>query len=79
MNCLYRVGKKRGYRLMTIILSILNRFKNFSLEDSLVNLKLNVYYLITDIIKRINLIMCKKRKKYPRVSPVAITFTRALA
>ena len=53
---------------MTIILPILNRFKNFLLEDSLVNLKLNVYYLIM-----------YKKKKYPRVSPVPITFTRALA
>jgi len=25
----YRVGQKRGHRLMTIILSILNRFKTF--------------------------------------------------
>jgi len=29
--------KKRGHRLMTIILSNLNRFKNFLLQDSLVN------------------------------------------
>jgi len=39
----YRVGKKRGHRLMAIILSILNRFKIFSLEDSLANLQLNEY------------------------------------
>ena len=33
--------QKRGHRLVTIILSVLNRFKNFfSLEDSLVNLQL---------------------------------------
>ena len=37
-------AKKQGHRRMTIILSILNRFKNFfSLEDSLVNLQLNLY------------------------------------
>jgi len=37
-------AKKRGHRLVTIILSILNRFKNFfSLENSLVNLQLNAY------------------------------------
>jgi len=36
--------KKRGHRRMTIILSILNRFKNFfSLKDSLVNLQLRGY------------------------------------
>jgi len=35
--------KKRGHILMTIILSNLNRFKMFSLEDSLVNLQLNGY------------------------------------
>jgi len=28
----YRVGQKRGHRLMTIILSIVNRFKNFFTE-----------------------------------------------
>jgi len=39
----YRVCKKRGHRLMTIILSILNRFKIFSLEDSLANLQLHEY------------------------------------
>jgi len=39
-----RWAKKRGHRLVTTILSILNRFKNFfSLEDSLVNLQLNGY------------------------------------
>ena len=32
-----------GDRLMTIILSHLNRFTIFSLKDSLVNLQLNVY------------------------------------
>ena len=39
---IYRVDQKnRGHRLMTMILSFLNRFKNFfSLEDSLVNLQL---------------------------------------
>ena len=37
-------AKTRGHRLMTIILSILNRFKTFfSLEDSLVNLQLIGY------------------------------------
>jgi len=37
-------AKKRGHRLMTIILSNLNRFtKFFSLEDSLVNFQLNGY------------------------------------
>jgi len=36
--------KKRGHRLMTIILSNLNRFNFFSLEDFLVNLQLNGYY-----------------------------------
>jgi len=36
--------RKRDHRLMTIILSILNRFKIFfSLEDSSVNLQLNGY------------------------------------
>jgi len=36
--------KNRVHRLMTIILSNLNRFtKYFSLKDSLVNLQLNVY------------------------------------
>jgi len=35
--------KKRGHRLMTIILSNLNRFKNFLLQDSLVNSQLNGY------------------------------------
>ena len=35
--------RKRGHRLMTTILSILNRFKKKSLEDSLVNLQLNGY------------------------------------
>jgi len=35
--------KKRGRRLMTILLSNLNRFKVFSLEDSVVNLQLNGY------------------------------------
>ena len=40
----YRVGQKGGHKLMTIILSNLNRFKNcFSLEDSSVNLQLNAY------------------------------------
>jgi len=39
----YRVGHKRGHRLMTIILSVLNRFKFFLLEDSLVNLQWNGY------------------------------------
>jgi len=39
-----RWAKKRGHRLVTTILSILNRFKNFfSLEDFLVNLQLNGY------------------------------------
>ena len=39
-----RWAKKRGHRLVTIILSILNRFKIFfSLEDALVNLQLNGY------------------------------------
>jgi len=38
-----RWAKKRGHRLMTIILSILNRFKIFSLEDSLANLQLHEY------------------------------------
>jgi len=43
----YRVGQKRGHRLMTIILSNLNRYtKTFSLKDSLVNLQLNAYYKI---------------------------------
>jgi len=38
---IYRTGQKRGHGLMTIILSVPNRFKNFfSLEDSLVNLQL---------------------------------------
>ena len=49
MSALYRVRrKKRGHRLMTIILSNLNRFKKNSLEDSLVNLQLNEYqnYLV---------------------------------
>jgi len=37
-------AKKRGHRLMTVILPILDRFKNFfSLEDFLVNLQLNGY------------------------------------
>jgi len=36
-------AKKRDYRLMTIILSNLHRFKKKSLEDSLVNLQLNGY------------------------------------
>jgi len=40
---IYRVGQKRGHRLMTLILSILNRLKNISPEDSLVNLQLNRY------------------------------------
>jgi len=35
------LAKKRGHRLMTIILSDLNRFKKNSLEDSLVNLQIN--------------------------------------
>jgi len=35
---IYRVAKKWGHRLTTIILSNLNRFKNCSLEDFLVNL-----------------------------------------
>jgi len=40
----YRMGQKtRGHRLMTILLSNLNRFQFFSLEDSLVNLQLNGY------------------------------------
>jgi len=40
----YRVGQKtRGHRLMTILLSNLNRLQFFSLEDSLVNLQLNGY------------------------------------
>ena len=34
-------AKKQGHRLVTIILSILNRFKNFLLEGSLLNLQLN--------------------------------------
>jgi len=33
----YRVGQNVGHRLMAIILSNLNRFNFFSLEDSLVN------------------------------------------
>jgi len=37
------LAKIRGHRLMTIILSILNRFKKMSVEDSLVNLQLNGY------------------------------------
>jgi len=36
-------AKKRGHRLMTILLLNLNRLKNFSLGDSLVNLHLNGY------------------------------------
>ena len=37
-------GKKRGHRVMTVILSNLNRFTEFfPLEDSLVNLQLNGY------------------------------------
>jgi len=37
-------SKKRGHKLMTIILSIRNKFKNFfSLKDSLVNLQSNGY------------------------------------
>jgi len=42
---IYRVGqKKRGHGLMTIILSVPNRFKNFfSLKDSLVILQLKRY------------------------------------
>ena len=39
----YRVAKKRGHRLMVIILSILNRSKKLSLEDSWVNLQVNGY------------------------------------
>jgi len=35
---IYRVAKKWGHGLTTIILSNLNRFKNCSLEDFLVNL-----------------------------------------
>jgi len=35
--------KKWSQRLMTIILSNLNRFKHFSLEDFLANLQLNGY------------------------------------
>jgi len=35
--------KKRGHRLITIILSILNRFKKFFTVDSAANLQLNVY------------------------------------
>jgi len=35
--------RKRGHRLMTIILSNLNRLKKISLSDSLVNLQLNGY------------------------------------
>ena len=39
----YRVGQKKlGHRLMTIILSNLDRFKK-SLEDSSVNFQLNDY------------------------------------
>jgi len=39
---IYRVGQETGPQTMTIILSILNRFKKlFSLEDSFVNLQLN--------------------------------------
>jgi len=42
MHC--RVGdKNRRHRLMTIILSNLNRFKKNLLEDSSVNLQLNGY------------------------------------
>jgi len=40
---IYRVGQKRGYKHMTVILSIPNRFKTFLLEDFLVNLQLNGY------------------------------------
>ena len=36
-------AKKRRHRLIAIILSNLNRFTIFSLEDSLVNLQLNGY------------------------------------
>ena len=44
-TCMYTGwAKKRGHRLMTIILSNLNRFAQFfSLEDSLVNWKVNGY------------------------------------
>ena len=35
--------KKRGHRLMTIILSNFNCFKKFILEDYLVSLQLNGY------------------------------------
>jgi len=37
-------AKKVDHRLVTIILSNLNRFNFFSLKDSLVNLQLNGYY-----------------------------------
>jgi len=44
-SCNLRTGlaKKRGHRLMTIILSILNRFNKFFTVDSAANLQLNVY------------------------------------
>jgi len=42
-TCLQRGPNKRGHRLMTTIVTNLNRITFFSLEDSLVNLQLNGY------------------------------------
>ena len=39
----YTGWEKRGHRLITIILSNLNRFTIFLLDDSLVSLQLNGY------------------------------------
>jgi len=40
---IHRVGQKWGHRLITIILSILNRFFKKIVEDSMGNLQLNGY------------------------------------
>jgi len=44
---------------MTIILSIFNRFENFSLEDSLVNFRLNGYQKSHRILHYVATLLCE--------------------
>jgi len=52
-------GPKNGAILTTIILSILNRLKKFSLEDALVNLQLNGYKKISPYLVYVATLPCE--------------------
>jgi len=68
--------KKRGHRLMTIILSNLYRFKKNSLEDSSVNLQLNGYF---KKLKSVNIWQSYKEEQESLSRALSSSFSTVLA